>query len=53
VKAGDVVLQVNRHPVGSVAALKAEVGKTAADKPLLLLVHPTEGGDRFAALSPN
>jgi serine protease Do len=53
VKAGDVVLQANRHPVGSVAALKAEVGKTAADKPLLLLVHPAEGGDRFAALSPN
>ena len=53
VKAGDVVLQVNRHPVGSVAALKTEVGKAAADKPLLLLVHPAEGGDRFAALSPN
>jgi serine protease Do len=53
VKAGDVVLQVNRHPVGSAAALKAEVGKAAADKPLLLLVRPAEGGDRFAALSPH
>ncbi len=51
VKAGDVVLQVNRRSVGSVAALRAEVGKTAADKPLLLLVRPAEGGDRFAALS--
>ena len=52
VKAGDVVLQVNRHPVGSAAALQAEAGKAAADKPLLLLVRPAEGGDRFAALSP-
>src|SRR5262249_36637876 len=53
VKAGDVVLQVNRHPRGAVAAVRAGVGRGAAAKPLLLLVHPAEGGDRFAALSPN
>jgi serine protease Do len=50
-KPGDVVLQVNRRPVGSVAALRAAVGKTPEGKPLLLLVRPAEGGDRFAALS--
>jgi serine protease Do len=51
VKAGDVILQVNRHPVGSVDTLRSEVGKTADGKPLLLLVHPSEGGSRFAALA--
>jgi len=51
-KPGDIVLEVNRRPVGSVAALRAEVGKTPDGKPLLLLVHPAEGGDRFAALAP-
>ena len=52
VKQGDVVLQVNRRPVGSMTALRAEVDKTGDGKPLLLLVRPSEGGDRFAALSP-
>jgi serine protease Do len=52
VKPGDVVLQVNRTPIGSVAALRTAVEKTADGKPLLLLVRPSEGGDRFAALSP-
>jgi serine protease Do len=51
VKPGDVILQVNRHAVGSVDALRTEVGKTPDGKPLLLLVHPAEGGDRFAALA--
>jgi serine protease Do len=51
VKPGDVILQVNRHPVGSVDALRTEVGKTADGKPLLLLVRPSEGGARFAALA--
>jgi serine protease Do len=51
VKAGDIVLEVNRQPVGSVAALRAEVAKIPDGKPLLLLVHPAEGGDRFAALA--
>jgi hypothetical protein len=44
------VLEVNRKPVGSVATLRAEVAKIADGKPLLLLVRPAEGGDRFAAL---
>jgi serine protease Do len=51
VKPGDVILQVNRHPVGSVDALRTEVRKTADGKPLLLLVRPSEGGARFAALA--
>jgi serine protease Do len=51
ITAGDVVLQANRVPVGSVAALRAAVGKTAEGKPLLLLVRPAEGTDRFAALA--
>jgi serine protease Do len=51
-KPGDIVLEVNRRPVGSVAALRAEVAKTPDGKPLLLLVRPAEGGDRFAALAP-
>jgi S1-C subfamily serine protease len=50
-KAGDIVLEVNRKPVGSVATLRAEVAKIADGKPLLLLVRPAEGGDRFAALA--
>ncbi len=51
ISAGDVVLQANRAAVGSVAALRGEVGKTPADKPLLLLVRPADGSDRFAALA--
>ncbi len=48
---GDVVLQVNRTRVSSLTALRTEVDKVAEGKPLLLLVRPAEGGDRFAALS--
>ena len=48
---GNVVLRVNREPVASVEALKAEVEKTPDEKPLLLLVHPREGGDRFVTLA--
>ena len=51
IKEGDVVLQVNRAPVGSVAALRKAVEKTPDGKPLLLLVRTSEGGDRFAALA--
>ena len=51
IKAGDIVLQVNRSPVGSVAALRKAVEKTPSGKPLLLLVRTSEGGDRFAALA--
>ena len=49
--AGDVVLQVNRKPVGSVEALRQEVGKVEEGKRLLLLVRPADGSDRFAALA--
>jgi serine protease Do len=49
--AGDVVLQANRKPVGSVEALRQEVGKVEDGKRLLLLVRPADGGDRFAALA--
>ena len=51
IKEGDIVLQVNRAPVGSVAALRKAVEKTPSGKPLLLLVRTSEGGDRFAALA--
>src|SRR5262245_2806832 len=40
VKAGDIVLEVNRKGVGSVTGLKAEIAKVADGKPLLLLVRP-------------
>ncbi|HBZ69470.1 MAG TPA: peptidase [Deltaproteobacteria bacterium] len=49
--AGDVVLQANHKPVGSVEALRHEVAKVEEGKPLLLLVRPADGGDRFAALA--
>jgi len=52
IKAGDLILQVNRKPVATVEQVKKEVASTPAGKPLLLLVHPTEGNERFAALSP-
>ncbi len=52
IKPGDVVLRVNRAGVSSVESLKAEVGRAPGDRPVLLLVRPTEGTDRFAALSP-
>jgi serine protease Do len=52
IKAGDVVLRVNRAGVGSVGALKAEVERTPKDRAVLLLVRPSEGTDRFAALPP-
>jgi serine protease Do len=51
VRSGDIVLQVNRKAVGSVEALRAEVGKTPEGKNLLLLVRPADGTDHFAALA--
>jgi serine protease Do len=50
IQAGDVILQVNQTPVGSVAALKQEVDKATGDTPLLLLVKRPDGNNRFAAL---
>jgi serine protease Do len=49
-RSGDVVLQVNRKAVGTVEALRAEVGKIPDGKSLLLLVRPADGNDHFAAL---
>jgi serine protease Do len=52
VQAGDVVLQVNRKAVSSVEDVKAEIAKTKADKPLLMLLRHPDGTSSFAALSP-
>jgi serine protease Do len=51
IEAGNVVLRVNRKPVDSVEALKAEIAKTPEDKAVLLLVRPAGGGDRFVTLA--
>ena len=52
IAAGDVILQVNRKPVTTVEQIKKEVASTPEGKPLLLLVRPTDGNERFAALAP-
>ncbi len=52
ISAGDIVLRANRAAVGSPKALKDAVAKVEKGKPLLLLVRPAEGTDRFAALAP-
>jgi serine protease Do len=49
---GDVILQVNRKPVATVEQVKKEVASTPAGRPLLLLVRPVDGNERFAALTP-
>jgi serine protease Do len=51
IKAGDVILQVNRTPVASVEQAKTAAATAPAGKPLLLLVRPVEGNERFAALT--
>jgi len=51
VHAGDVILEVNRKPVRSVEALQKAVAATPAGKPLLLLLRPADGSDRFTALA--
>jgi serine protease Do len=52
IQPGDLILRVNRTPVGSVDEVRREIAKTAAGKPLLLLVRRADGNDRFAALAP-
>ena len=47
---GDVIVEVNKVPVGSVAALKKEAGKVEGDKPLLLLLR-RENSNRYASLA--
>ena len=51
VQRGDVILQVNRVAVDSVAAVKAEVAKAKADQPLLLLLRRADGNTGFVALA--
>jgi serine protease Do len=51
IRAGDIILQVNRSSVSSVQELRREVDATPEEKPLLLLVRSIAGGSRFAALS--
>ena len=50
VQVGDVIVEVNKVPVGSVAALKKEAGKIEDDKPLLLLLR-RENSNRYASLA--
>ena len=47
---GDVILEVNRVAVGSVADLKKEMDKVEGDKPLLLLLRRADG-NLFASLA--
>jgi serine protease Do len=47
---GDVVLEVNRVPIGSVADLKKEMDKVEGNKPLLLLLRRADG-NLFASLA--
>ena len=51
VQVGDVILQVNKTSVSSVAEVKKEIGKTAKDTPLLLLFKRADGNSRFATLA--
>ncbi|MBI3785856.1 MAG: PDZ domain-containing protein [Deltaproteobacteria bacterium] len=51
IKPGDVIIEANRQPVGSAKALHDQAAGVAEGKPLLLLVHPADGNDRFAALT--
>jgi serine protease Do len=51
IRAGDVILAVNRKSVDSASALRREVGKIAEGSKLVLLVRSQDGGDRFTALA--
>ena len=51
IKPGDVIVEANRHPVSSAKELHDQATSVAEGKPLLLLVHPADGNDRFAALT--
>ena len=43
---------MNRKPVTSVEQTKKEIAAIPTGKPLLLLVRPADGNERFAALKP-
>jgi serine protease Do len=49
IQQGDVILEVNRHPVKSVKEVKEQVAKAADSDSLLLLVQ-SEHGSRYVAL---
>jgi serine protease Do len=49
IQQGDVILEVNRHPVKSVKEVKEQVGKGGDSDTLLLLVQ-SEQGSRYVAL---
>ena len=51
IQAGDVVLAIERTPVGSVEAARRAVEGAAQAKRLLLLVRPATGAARFTALA--
>jgi serine protease Do len=50
-RTGDVILQINQTPVGSVEELKEEVGKVAEDTPVLLLLRRANGNNQFVTLA--
>ena len=51
IRAGDVILQVNRTAVGSVEEMKKAVHQADADKPLLFLLHRADGNNQFVTLA--
>jgi serine protease Do len=51
IQPGDVILQVNKTSVASVAEVKKEIGKTPSDSSLLLLLRRANGNNQFATLA--
>ena len=51
VRSGDVILEVNRMPVGSVQELQTALATAQIGRPLLLLLQRPNGASRFASLS--
>ena len=50
-RSGDVILEVNRTPVGSVQELQTALATAQAGRPLLVLLQRPNGASRFASLS--
>lgn len=51
VRSGDVILEVNRTPVGSVQELQTALATAQTGRPLLLLLQRPNGASHFASLS--
>jgi serine protease Do len=49
---GDIITEVNRHPVRSAADVKRELANTAEGKDALVLVWTPNGGSAFIVLHP-